>query len=123
MTTYERVKPATEGPVAGTYLELKMLCLFHFALESEKMTIMSGLQWYLKNDSIFHFLFFFLYFCKLHSQCQLILGSIHPQFINALATNNDLLMDELNMIYFAPNLWLYVMIWLPQTTDNSTYFA
>ena len=23
------------------------------------------------------------------------------------------------MIYFAPKLWLYVMIWLPQTTDNS----
>ena len=40
-----------------------------------------------------------------------------------IASNNDLLMDELNMIYFAPNLWLYVMIWLPRTTDNSTYFA
>ena len=36
MTTYERVKPATTGPVDNTYLELKMLCLFHFALESEK---------------------------------------------------------------------------------------
>ena len=46
-----------------------------------------------------------------------------PQFINLIATNNDLLMDELNVIYFAPNLWLYVMVWLPQTTDNSTYFA
>ena len=32
-------------------------------------------------------------------------------------------MDELNRIYFAPKLWLYVMIWLPPTTDNSTYFA
>ena len=53
MTTYEKVKPATAGPVADTYLELKMLCLFYFALESEKMAIMSGLQWYLKNDSIF----------------------------------------------------------------------
>ena len=40
MTTYERVKPATTGPVADTYLELKMLCLFYFALESEKMAIM-----------------------------------------------------------------------------------
>ena len=73
MTTYERVKPATAGPVADTYLELKMLCLFYFALKSEKMTMMSGLQWYLKNDSIFPILFFFY----LHSQCQLILGSIH----------------------------------------------
>ena len=36
MTTYERVNPATAGPVANTYLELKMLCLFYFALESEK---------------------------------------------------------------------------------------
>ena len=45
------------------------------------------------------------------------------QFINVIATNNDLLMDELNVIYFAPKLWLYVMIWLPRTTDNSTHFA
>ena len=29
MTTYERVKPATAGPVADTYVELKMLCLFY----------------------------------------------------------------------------------------------
>ena len=39
MTTYEiskRVKPANAGPVADTYLELKMLCLFNLALESEK---------------------------------------------------------------------------------------
>ena len=28
--------PATAGPVADTYIELKMLCLFYFALESEK---------------------------------------------------------------------------------------
>ena len=46
-----------------------------------------------------------------------------PQFINVIATNKDLLMDELNVIYFAPKLWLYVMIWLLRTTDNSTYFA
>ena len=63
MTTYESVKPATAGPVADTYLELKMLCLFYFALESEIMAIMSA------------------------------------------------------------KLWLYVMILLPRTTDNSTYFA
>ena len=51
MTTYKRVKPG--GPVADTYLELKMLCLFYFVLESEKIVIMSELQWYLRNDSIF----------------------------------------------------------------------
>ena len=63
MTMYERVKPATAGPVADTYLELKILCLFYFALESEKkMAIMLGLQWYLKKDSIFplfNLVFFF----------------------------------------------------------------
>ena len=32
-------------------------------------------------------------------------------------------MDELNAIYFAPKWWLYVIIWLPRTTDISTYFA
>ena len=32
-------------------------------------------------------------------------------------------MDELNVNYFAPKWWVYVMIWLPRTTDNSTYFA
>ena len=36
MLTYERVKPATAGPVADAYLELKMLCLFYFVLESVK---------------------------------------------------------------------------------------
>ena len=34
MKTYERVKPATAGPVADAYLELKMRCLFYFAIES-----------------------------------------------------------------------------------------
>ena len=63
-TTYERVKPATAGPVADTYLELKMLRLFYFALESEKMAIISGLQWYLKNDSIFP-LFILLFFISI----------------------------------------------------------
>ena len=52
MTTYERVKPATAGTVADTYLELKMLCLFYFALESKKMAIMSGLQ---KPEKRFYF--------------------------------------------------------------------
>ena len=36
MTTSERVKSATAGPVTDTYLELKMLCLFYFVLESDK---------------------------------------------------------------------------------------
>ena len=76
---------------------------------------MSELQWYLKKDSIFTL---FLYFFILIPNVQII-----PQFINVIATNKDQLMDELNVIYFAPKLWLYVMIWLPQTTGNSTYFA
>ena len=84
------------------------------------MAKMSRLQWYLKDDYIFsHFNSFFLNF---NSQCQLILESISPA-VNVIATKNDLLMDELNVIYFAPKLWLYVMIWLPGTTDNWTYFA
>ena len=62
MMTYEMVKPATVGLVADTYFELKMLCLFYFALEGERMAIMSGLQWHLKNDSIFPlFILFFLF--------------------------------------------------------------
>ena len=32
MTMYKRVKLATAGPVADTYLDLKMLCLFYFVL-------------------------------------------------------------------------------------------
>ena len=32
-------------------------------------------------------------------------------------------MGELNVIDFAPKVWLYVMIWLPRTTDNSMYFG
>ena len=67
MTTYERVKPATAGPVADTYLELKMLCLFHFALESEKMAIMPGLQWYLKTILFFPFLFLFFFYISIHN--------------------------------------------------------
>ena len=31
-------------------------------------------------------------------------------------------MDELNVIILAPKWWVYFMIWLPRTTDNSTYF-
>ena len=121
MTTYERVKPATAGPVADTYLELRMLCLFYFALESEKMAIMSGLQWYLKNDSLFPL--FILVFSISIPNVNWFLNQFISQFINVIATNKDLLKDELNVSYFAPKLWLYVMKWLPRTTDNSTQFA
>ena len=62
MTMYERVKPAGAGPVAGTYLEVKMLCLFYFFLESAKIFIMSGLQWYLRKDYISPLYFIFLLF-------------------------------------------------------------
>ena len=117
MTTYERVKPVTAGPVADTYLELKMLCLFYFAVESEKMAIISGLQ-YLKNDSIFPLFILAFFFISIPN-----VNSFFLQFINVMATNNDLLMDELHVSYFAQKLWLYVMIWLPRTTDNSTHFA
>ena len=55
MTTYERVKSATPGPVTDTYFELKMLCLFYFVLESEKTGIMFRLQWYLRSNSFFPF--------------------------------------------------------------------
>ena len=41
MTSYKRIKPATGEPFAHTYLELKMVCLFYFILESEKIVIMS----------------------------------------------------------------------------------
>ena len=124
MTTYERVKPATAGPLADTYLELKMLCLFSFALESEKMAIMLGLQWYLKNVSLFPPFYSFSYFFLISiPNVNCFLDQFTEQFINVIATNNDLLTDELNVIYFAPKLWLYVIIWLPRTTDNSTYFA
>ena len=62
------------------------------------MAIMSGLQWYLKNDSIFPlFIFLFIYISIPNVK-------FIPQFINVIATNNDLLTHELNVIYFAPKL-------------------
>ena len=60
---YERVKPATAGPVADTYLELKMLCLFYFALESEKNGHYVGTAVVPENDSsfpLFILVFFFM---------------------------------------------------------------
>ena len=70
MTTYERVKPATAGPVADTYFELKMLCLFFFALESEKNGHNFGTAVILFSP------FYSFFSCNFNSQCQLILGSI-----------------------------------------------
>ena len=85
------------------------------------MATMSGLQWYLKNDSIFP-LFIPGFFISIPN-VNCLYDQFIPQFINVMATNNNLLMDKLNASYFAPKLWLYVMIWLPRTTDNSTHFA
>ena len=82
---------------------------------------MSRLQWYLRNNSIFPLYilsFLFQFLMSIDSLVNFIL-----QFIKVIAPDNDLLMDELNVIYFTPKWWLYVMIWLPRTTNNSTYFA
>ena len=85
---------------------------------------MSGLQWYPKNVSLFPPFYSFSYFFLISiPNVNCFLDQFTQQFINVIATYNDLLMDELNLIYFAPKLWLYVIIWLPRTTDNSTYFA
>ena len=79
-----------------------------------KMAIMSGLQWYLKNVSLFTpFYSFSFSFFILIPNVNCFLDQFTPQFNNVIATNNDLLKDELNVVYFAPKLWLYVMIWLP----------
>ena len=70
-------KPATAGPVADTYLELKMLCLFYVALESEKNGHNVGTA--VVPEKRFYFSpFFYCFFFYFNSQCQLILGSIHP---------------------------------------------
>ena len=98
MTTYERVKPATPGPVADTSLELKMLCLFYFALESEKYghnvgtAVVPEKQFYFPP---FYSCFFVVVFYSIPNV------NFIPQSINVTATNNDLLMDELNASYFA----------------------
>ena len=113
MTTYERVKPATAGPVADTYLELKMRCLFYFALESEKNDHNVGTAVVLEKRFYFPLFILSSFFLISFPNVQFI-----PQFINVTATNNDLLTNKLNVIYFAPKLCLYVMIWLPRTTDN-----
>ena len=96
MTTYERVKPATAGPLADTYIELKMLCLFYFALESEKMAIMH--KTFLFSPFIF-FLFFFISIPNVNC----FLDQFTPQFINVVATINNLLTDELNVVISPQN--------------------
>ena len=58
---FGHVKPATAGPVANTYLELKML-YFILPQKVKKMAILSGLQ-----TLIFPLFFLFLYF---NAQCQ-----------------------------------------------------
>ena len=131
MTMYERAKPATAGPVADTYLELKMLCLFYFVLESETNSHNVGVAVVPEKRFYFPLYIFFLFLISISNvKYSLTLNKIClmsyqfiPQFINVIAPNNDLLMDKLNVIYVAPKWWLYVMIWLPLTTDNLTYFA
>ena len=61
MTTNERVKPTTVGPVANIN-KLKMICLFYFILESEKkIAIVSGLQW-TAPEKLFYFSPFYSFF-------------------------------------------------------------
>ena len=77
MTTYERVKPVTAGPVADTYLELKMLCLFYFVIESEKNGHNVGTTVVPEKGFYFSPFYTFFFYC-FNSKCQFILGSIHP---------------------------------------------
>ena len=99
-----------------------MICLFYFALESEKNGHNVGTAVVPEKRIYFSPFHFFIIIFSIPNVNR-FLGQFIPQFINVIATNNDQLMDELNVIYFAPKLWLYVMIWLPRTTDNSAYFA
>ena len=57
------VVSATAGPVTDTYFELKMLYLFYFVLKSENTGMISRLQWYMRNNSIFpSYILSFFYF-------------------------------------------------------------
>ena len=61
-----------------------------------------------KRFSFPPFLFFFFFFLISIPNVNCFLDQFTEQFINVIATNNDLLTDELNVIYFAPKLWLYI---------------
>ena len=76
MTTYERVKPATAGPVANIN-KLKMFCLFYFVLESEKNSHNVGTA--VVPEKLFYFSSFYSFF-YFNSKCEfeLIFGLIHP---------------------------------------------
>ena len=94
ITMYERVKPATKGPVADTYLELKMLSsLFYFVLESDKISHNIAIAVVPEKTILFFPLIILSFF---------FISIPIPQFINIIAPNNDLLMDKYNVIYFAP---------------------
>ena len=61
MATYERVNPATAGPVTNIN-KLKMICLFYFVLESEKNSHNVGTAVVPEKTILFFpFLFFFLF--------------------------------------------------------------
>ena len=76
-----------------------MLCLFYVALGSEKNGHNVGTAVVPEKRFFFpHIILFYIYFLVLIPNVQFI-----PQFISVIATNNDLLTDELNVIYFAPN--------------------
>ena len=64
----------------------------------KKIAIMSELQLYLRNYSIFPLFILFFYISILN------LGQFISQFINVIVPNNDLLMDEMKVIYFAPKM-------------------
>ena len=66
------------------------------------MAIMSGLQWYLINDPIFP-LFILVFLISIPKNVNRFLDQFIPQFINVIATNNDLLIDELNVSYLPQN--------------------
>ena len=59
MTTYERVKPATAGPVANIN-KLKMICLFYFVLESDKNSNNVGTA--VVPEKLFYFSSFYSFF-------------------------------------------------------------
>ena len=59
MTTYERVKPATAGPVANIN-KLKMICLFYSVSESEKSS--HNVRTAVVPEKLFYFSPFYSFF-------------------------------------------------------------